>query len=148
MFRRLIETWPTWATLPLRVALGLIFIAHGAQKVFGVWGGAGLSKWMAGSTPYAFMRPSWMWLAAAAFAELVGGLLVLCGLLTRLGALLIIPVMLVAMVGVHWGAFFMSNRGIEFTLALMGMALALLIYGGGQASFDQALSRRRSGGRR
>ena len=70
------------------------------------------------------------------------------GLLTRVGALLILPVMLVAIFGVHWGSFFMSNRGIEYALSLLAMALALLITGGGRASFDEALMRRRGGGRR
>ena len=139
MFRRLIETWPTWAALPLRVALGLVFIAHGAQKVFGVWGGAGLAKYTAGEPPFGWMQPGWLWLYAAAFAELVGGVLVLLGLLTRLGALVIVPVMLVAIFGVHWGAFFMSARGIEFALTLLMVALALLILGGGRASLDEAL---------
>jgi putative oxidoreductase len=47
--------------------------------------------------------------------------------------------MLVAMLGVHWGAFFMNNKGIEYTVALFGMAFALLISGGGQASIDRML---------
>lgn len=148
MWRRLVETWPTWATLPLRIVLGAVFIAHGAQKVLGMWGGPGLSKFASGDAPYSWMQPGWLWLGAAAFAELVGGVLVLAGLLTRVGALLILPVMLVAIFGVHWGSFFMSNRGIEYALSLLAMALALLITGGGRASFDEALMRRRGGGRR
>ncbi len=47
--------------------------------------------------------------------------------------------MIVAMFGVHWGAFFMGNKGIVYTVALLGMALALIIAGGGQASIDQML---------
>lgn len=138
MFRRLIDTWPTWITVPLRLALGIIMIAHGAQKVFGVWGGPGMTKFLANPAPMG-LQPSWLWMGAAAFAELVGGALVLFGLFTRLGALMIVPVMLVAMFGVHWGSFFMSSRGIEYTVALLGMALALLISGGGRASVDETL---------
>ena len=82
-------------------------------------------------------------MGAAAFAELAGGALILLGLLTRVGALLIIPVMLVAMFGVHWaGGFFSTNKplaGVEFTVALLGMALALLISGGGRVSVDERL---------
>jgi putative oxidoreductase len=150
MFRRLIATSRTWFTLPLRLALGVIFVAHGAQKVFGVWGGRGLAAFTAGTAPMN-LRPAWLWLGAAAFAELIGGALVLVGLLTRLGALFILPVMFVAMFGVHWsGGFFMSGKpvaGIEYTVALTGMALALLIAGGGRASIDETLMRGR-GGRR
>jgi putative oxidoreductase len=144
MFRRLIETWRTWATMPLRLTLGLIFIAHGAQKVFGAWGGPGLQRFVAGSPPFSWMQPPWLWMGAAAFAELLGGALVLTGLLTRVGAFLILAVMLTAMFGVHWaGGFFLSNQptpGTEYTVALVGLALALLITGGGRASFDETLS--------
>ncbi|HEX8476317.1 MAG TPA: DoxX family protein [Pyrinomonadaceae bacterium] len=139
MFRRLVETWPTWTTVPLRVALGLIFIAHGAQKVLGVWEGPGLSKFAANPAPFG-LQPSWLWMGAAAFAELIGGILILLGFLTRLGAFAIAVIMLIAMFGVHWsGGFFLSNKGIEYTLALLGMALALLVSGGGRASVDETL---------
>lgn len=137
------RTQPTWMTLPVRIALGLIFIAHGAQKVFGVWGGKGLAAVTAGDAPFG-LQPAWLWMGAAAFAELIGGVLVLLGLLTRFGALMIVPVMLVAMFGVHWGSFFLQNRGIEYTVALLAMALALLIGGGGRFSFDETLSGTRS----
>lgn len=137
------RTQPTWMTVPVRIALGLIFIAHGAQKVFGVWGGKGLRAFTEGPAPFG-LQPAWLWLGTAACAELVGGLLVLLGLLTRFGALMIVPVMLVAMFGVHWGAFFLQSRGIEYTLALLAMALALVIAGGGRMSFDEILSSTRT----
>ena len=140
MFRKLIATTPTWITVPLRLALGLIFIAHGAQKVFGAFNGPGLARWMTFPTPLSFMRPTWFWLGAAALAELVGGILVLTGLLTRVGAFLILCVMLTAMLGVHWKNGFFLPGGIEFTIALSGICLALLIAGGGQASADGALA--------
>jgi putative oxidoreductase len=143
MWRKLVATAPTWMTVPVRLALGIIFIAHGAQKVLGVWGGKGLADFTSGDAPLG-LRPAWLWLGAAAISELVGGALVFVGLLTRLGALSIAFVMLVAMFGVHWGAFFMNNRGIEYTVALLGMALALIIAGGGQASIDQMLMNTRS----
>jgi len=137
MFQRLIETSPTWITVPLRVVLGIIFCAHGAQKVFGAWEGPGLAKFSAFPAPLG-MQPGWLWMGAAAFAELVGGILILTGLLTRVGAALIAFVMLVAILGVHWGTFF-GGKGMEYPLSLLGMALALLIAGGGQASLDRSL---------
>ncbi len=82
------------------------------------------------------------WLTAAAFSELVGGVLVLLGLLTRLGAFAIMCVMSVAILGIHWGSFFQQNHGMEFALSMFGVALSLLITGGGRASADQMISRR------
>lgn len=140
MFRRIIATSPTWITVPLRLALAAVFIGHGAQKVLGVWGGPGFSKFISLPAPYAFMKPSWLWMGAAAVSELVGGVLLLLGLLTRVGAFFLTCTMLVAVVGVHWPAFFASNKGIEYPLSLLAMSLALLISGGGIASIDLALS--------
>ncbi|MBV9209554.1 MAG: DoxX family protein [Acidobacteria bacterium] len=147
MFRKLIATAPTWFTLPVRLALGAIFFAHGAQKVFGWWGGRGFSASVSGTPPFGFMRPAWFWMGAAVFSEFLGSLLVFFGLLTRVGAFFIMCVVLTAMFGVHWaGGFFMSSQpipGIEYTLALLGMSLALVIAGGGQASIDMGLMKAR-----
>jgi putative oxidoreductase len=141
MFRKLLATAPTWMNLPLRLALGAIFIAHGGGKTFGWFGGKGLSAFLSNSSPpFEFMRPAWFWMGAAAISELLGGILVLAGLLTRLGALLIAFVMLTAMFGVHLKGGFFLPAGYEYTLALLGMALALIIAGGGQLSFDQKLA--------
>lgn len=146
MLRRIASTSSSWAPVPLRLALGAIFIAHGAQKVLGSFGGPGLSKFISFPPPFAFMRPGWLWMGAAAVAELLGGILVLLGLLTRFGAFLLVCVMLTAMIGVHWkNGFFLSPEtpGIEYTIILLAAALALLISGGGQASIDRAISGRR-----
>ena len=140
MFRRLIATSPTWFTVPVRLALAAVMIAHGSQKVLGTFGGPGFKTFIGGNTPFGFMRPAWVWLAAAALSELVGGLLVGLGFLTRVGAFFIGCVMLTAIIGVHWPNFFANNRGYEYPLALLGIAIALLISGGGQASVDRALS--------
>src|SRR6185369_5511537 len=141
MLRRIIATSPTWFTLPIRLALAAVMIAHGSQKVLGTFNGPGFKAFISNSTPFTFMRPSWLWLAAAALSELVGGLLVGLGFLTRVGAFFIACVMLTAILGVHLpGGFFAANRGYEYPLSLLGMALALLISGAGQASIDRALS--------
>jgi putative oxidoreductase len=140
MFRKIMATSPSWVTVPIRLALGAVMIGHGAQKVLGSFGGPGLEKFVSNTTPFGFMRPAWLWLGAAAISELVGGALVVLGLLTRVGAFFIACTMLTAVVGVHWGSFF-APAGMEYPLSLLGMALALMISGGGMASVDLALSK-------
>ena len=129
--------------LPIRLALGVIFIAHGSQKVFGAFGGAGFDAWI--NTPVQLTLPAWspplrFWLTCAAFAELLGGALVFLGLLTRVGALLLAIVMSVALYFVHWRyGFFLHDNGIdgiEYVFALLCCCIALLIDGGGRVSFD------------
>ena len=145
MFQKIVATSASWFTVPIRLALAAVMIAHGAQKVLGTFNGSGFSKFIAGTAPFGFMRPAWFWLGAAALSELVGGILVALGFLTRVGAFFIACTMLTAIAGVHWsGGFFASNRGYEYPLSLLAMAIALLIAGGGQASVDRALT----GGRR
>ena len=144
MFRRLIATSATWFALPIRLGLAAVMIAHGAQKVLGSFNGPGFNTYIQGNTPFTFMRPTWLWLSAAAFSEFLGGILVGIGFLTRVSAFFIGCVMLTAIAGVHWtGGFFASNRGYEYPLSLLAMAIALMISGGGQASVDKALSSRR-----
>ncbi|HEX9001987.1 MAG TPA: DoxX family protein [Blastocatellia bacterium] len=133
---RLTATINTWALFPLRLALGAIFFAHGAQKIFGVWGGKGLTAWTAAAAPYN-LQPAWAWLSAAAFAEFIGGLMVMLGFMTRVGAFMIACVMGVALAAVHWkNGFFLTQGGFEYTLALLAMALTLIIAGGGNGSVD------------
>lgn len=148
MFRKLIATSSSWVPVPLRLVMAAIFIGHGAQKVLGSWGGPGFKAFIAGDTPFPFMRPAWLWLAAAALSELVGAILLLLGLLTRVAAFLLACTMLTAIIGVHWGKFFNSNGGYEYALALFAISVALIISGGGAASIDRALSGSATGGRR
>ncbi|HEV7842325.1 MAG TPA: DoxX family protein [Pyrinomonadaceae bacterium] len=138
MWRKLIATQPVWLTLPLRLALGVIMFAHGSQKVLGMYGGSGWSAWVSGEAPMG-LRPSWLWLGAAAISEFLGGILVFFGAITRLSALAIAITMLVAICGVHMGAFFANSRGFEYPLALFAIAVALIITGGGKASIDRYL---------
>ena len=143
MFRRLISTSATWIPVPLRLASGLIFMAHGSQKVFGSFEGPGFKTFTSAPAPFPFMKPAWLWMSAAAVSELIGGLLIFFGLLTRVGAVLIACTMLTAIAAVHWPVFF-APRGLEFPLTLLAAMLALLISGGGMASIDRAIA----GGRR
>ncbi len=143
MFRRIISTTASWAPLPLRLVMAAVFIAHGAGKVLGTFGGPGLKAFTSGpmaTTPFPFMKPAWLWLGAAAISELLGGILILLGLLTRVGAFLILCTMLTAVVGYHWKAGFFAPGGIEYPLTLLAICLTLLITGGGAASIDRNLS--------
>jgi len=143
MLRRLTSTSASWAPLPLRLALGVAFIGHGAQKVFGSFHGPGLRTFTSFAAPFSFMRPAGAWMAAAAFGELIGGALVFLGLLTRLGAFVITCVMLTVIFGVLRHKGFFAPEGMELAIAFLAMALALLITGGGQASVDRMIGGRR-----
>ncbi|HEV8662556.1 MAG TPA: DoxX family protein [Candidatus Methylomirabilis sp.] len=145
MLEALLQTSDTWALPPIRLALGAIFIGHGAQKLFGWFGGYG-PKGTIGYFQQALGVPPPLTVLAI-LAEFFGGLGVLLGLLTRLAAAGITAVMLVAIAKVHWGHGFFLNwelkpnrgHGYEMNLALIGMALALLIAGGGALSVDRLL---------
>ncbi|MCI0331209.1 MAG: DoxX family protein [candidate division Zixibacteria bacterium] len=134
----LFSTSPTWVSFPLRIPLGVIFIAHGAQKLLGWFGGPGLQG-TAGFFEQAGLTPGIFWATLAACGEFFGGLLVLLGLATRFGALNIAIVMLVAIFKVHWPVFFAPN-GFEYPMALLGSAIVLLTTGGGKLSVDAAIS--------
>ena len=143
MFRKIIMTWPVWFTLPIRLALGGIMFAHGAQKVLGSFGGPGLNAMMSQpEAPFSFMRPAGVWWTIAALSEFLGGIVIVLGLFTRVGAFLILCTMITAVFGVHWPVFF-APKGIEYPMALGAMSVALLISGGGMASVDLALTGRR-----
>ncbi len=137
-------TFPSWSHLVVRLALGVVFFAHGAQKVFGWFGGRGLSATIAG---FRQMNIPAAATVLAAFVECFGGLAVLVGFLTRPAALGLIAVMLVAIAKVHVAHGFFLNwsmtpgkgHGFEFNLALLAMALAILIGGGGVLSIDRLI---------
>jgi putative oxidoreductase len=125
--------------LVLRLVLGVIFIGHGAQKLFGSFGGpriSGFTKML----EQMGVKPAKPMAILAALAEFVGGILVMLGFLTPLAALALIGVMIVAVLTVHLkNGFFNTNGGYEFNLALAGMALTLLIVGAGAYSLDSTL---------
>lgn len=136
MLRKILLTdTQEWGTLPLRLVLGLVFMAHGAQKLFGWLGGGGLSATAAHFAAKLGFTPGVFWAGLAGAGEFFGGLLVILGLATRVGACFIAGVMVVAIVKVHRGAFFLPG-GMEFALVLLGVAVALIIKGGGRFSLD------------
>ena len=122
-----------------RLMLGLAMAAHGSQKLFGWFGGYGLSG-TGGFFEQLGFRPGRAYAAAAASAEVAGGLLVALGLLGPVGPALILSVMLVAVVAVHWnGGFFAQSNGIEVPFLYSAGALGLALAGPGRYSFDALL---------
>jgi putative oxidoreductase len=152
MLRNFLKTNNDVALTVLRLVLGIVFFAHGAQKVFGWFGGYGFSPTLQ------FMAGLGIPKAMAAFAiaaEFGGSILLILGALTRLGALGIIGVMLGAMATVHLKVGFFMNwngnqkgEGFEYHLLALAIALALLIRGGGAYSVDVALTQTRTGMRK
>ena len=141
-FSRLVATEAGWGALALRVPVGVIFAAHGAQKLFGLFGGYGLE-----GTGEFFgslgLTPGYLMALLAGAAEFFGGLALLIGLLVRPAAAALAFAMVVAIFAVHIDkGLFMSNNGYEFALALLAASAALLFSGAGRASLDAALARR------
>jgi putative oxidoreductase len=125
--------------LLLRGALGAVFISHGAQKLFGWFGGHGLNATAEGFESMG-MRPGRLNAIAASGTEIGSGALMALGLATPLAASGITAVMLTAINRVHRkNGFFNANGGIEFNLMLLTGALALADAGPGEPSLDSAL---------
>jgi putative oxidoreductase len=139
----LLGTYPSWSRLVVRLALGIVFFTHGAQKIFGWFGGHGLKATIQVYQQYLKIPPAAT--TAAALVECFGGLALIVGLLSRPAALGVIVVMLVAIAKVHWkNGFFLATQpgqanGWEYNFALVAMGLAVLIGGGGALSIDYML---------
>jgi putative oxidoreductase len=125
--------------LLLRLAVGGIMAAHGAQKLFGWWGGPGINGTVGMCGSFAYRFPVLMgW--SLAFTESGGGLLIAAGLLTPLGALGVTIVMINAVYLVHWSkGFFVGKGGYEFNLLIAASAVALAAIGPGRFSLDHAI---------
>ena len=146
MLRKLIATDDTSATTILRVVLGIVFFAHGAQKMLGWFGGYGFTGTMGYFTGTMHIPAVFAFLAIA--AEFFGALGLIVGLLTRVAAFGILTTMLVAVAMVHSQFGFFANwsgtqkgEGYEYHLLVIAMCLFLTIRGAGALSVDQQLSR-------
>lgn len=125
----------------LRIIAGITFAAHGAQKLFGWFGGYGLegvAQWMESIG----LAPGYLMALMAGSAEFFGGVALIIGLLVRPAAAVLAVTMLVAIFTVHLAnGFFMSNNGYEFALALLAISVALVFEGAGKLSIDSKLAR-------
>jgi putative oxidoreductase len=122
--------------LILRLVAGLTIAAHGAQKLFGWFGGPGFVKVAQGYHTQG-LKPSWLWASLVVLGEVGGGLSLISGFLTPLGAAGMVGAMFMAIFKVHWkNGFWSSKRGLEFPLSLLTMALALGFTGPGNYALD------------
>jgi putative oxidoreductase len=140
LWNRLIESDAGWGTLALRIPAGIIFAAHGAQKLFGWFGGYGLDgtgQWMDSIG----LAPGYLMALLAGSIEFFGGLALIAGLLVRPVAAALAFAMVVAIFSVHaQHGLFVAKNGYEFALALLGIAVALAVSGGGRGSVDRVLA--------
>jgi len=123
----------------VRILVGIIFVAHGSQKLFGAFGGYGLEgtgQYMASLG----LTPGYLMALLSGSAEFFGGLGLVVGLLARPAAVVLAATLVVAILSVHIShGLFMANNGYEFALALLGGVIAVLIEGAGKFSVDQKI---------
>lgn len=140
LIKRITHTQAGYGLTVLRIVAGLTFAAHGAQKLFGWFGGYGLEgvgQWMESIG----LSPGYWMALMAGSAEFFGGLALIVGVLARPAAAVLAVTMLVAIITVHLAnGFFMSNNGYEFALALLAMSLAVVIEGAGKLSLDKRIA--------
>lgn len=135
----------------LRLALGAVFVAHGAQKLFGLWGGPGLSGMSRMLGQLGFNQYTYPLAILVALTEFFGGLLLIVGAATMWAALALIVEMGVAAYKVHWpNGFFLNwsvtpgrGHGIEFSVVLIAALLSLVLTGPGALSFEDRRHRSR-----
>jgi len=118
-----------WASLPLRLGLGIMFASHGAQKVFGLFGGPGLQKFTGVIKSLGFVPPG-LFAGLAAYGELIGGTLLIVGLCTRIASVYLAVFIMIAGVRVHLAhGFFLQNGGVEYVFVIACSCLALALSG-------------------
>ncbi|NQZ87984.1 MAG: DoxX family protein [Saccharospirillaceae bacterium] len=136
---KILSTNAGFDALALRIPAAIIFIAHGAQKLFAWFGGYGLEgtgQWMASIG----LEPGYQMALMAGSVEFFGGIALLMGLMVRPVALMLAVTMLVAIYSVHFvNGLFMSANGYEFALALLAISVSLVISGAGKFSVDNRL---------
>jgi len=142
LINKLLDTDAGWGALALRIPVGIIFAAHGAQKLFGWFGGYGLEgtgQWMDSIG----LSPGFLMALLAGGTEFFGGLALIIGLLVRPASAALAFAMVIAIFSVHiQNGLFMSNNGYEFGLALLAASVSLMFSGAGRASVDRLVAAR------
>jgi putative oxidoreductase len=139
---------PSFGPVALRIAVGVVFVAHGAQKLFGIWGGGGPSGTAAFFAQLG-LSPAFLIALLVGFVELGGGLLLLAGAFTLYAAIALTIDMIVAVWKVHLANGFFLNwtiapgigHGYEFNLVLIGALVSLMLTGAGALSVDRRRAR-------
>lgn len=130
------------SALPLRLIAGILFIAHGAQKLFAWFGGYGLEgtgQWMESIG----LAPGYLMALMAGSVEFFGGILLLVGFLTRPTSFVLAITMIVAIFTAHIdNGLFMAANGYEFALALFAISISLMFSGAGKLSLDNEVAKR------
>ncbi|MED4206781.1 DoxX family protein [Neobacillus mesonae] len=122
--------------LIIRLVIGVLFIGHGAQKLFGWFGGYGL-KGTGGWFESIGVKPGVTMALFAGLAEFIGGLMFALGLLTPLAGILIAGTMAMAIVKVHApNGLWATSNGYEYNLTLLAVAIGIALIGPGQYALD------------
>lgn len=142
LLRNISQSNAGYAGWALRVPVAIIFIVHGAQKLFGAFEGYGLEgtgQWMESIG----LAPGYLMALLAGSAEFFGGLLLLVGLLTRPVAVVLAITMVVAIFSVHLeNGFLLTNNGYEFGLALLAASVSLAFSGAGKLAIDEIIAKK------
>jgi len=121
----------------IRIAVGVIVAGHGAQKLFGWWGGQGLERWSVAVASMGFAQPR-LFALLAAFTEFFGGLMLAVGVLTPLVCAALAVDMIVAIRKVHWSkGFWVTKGGSEYALSLLIAFVVFGFHGSPRYSFDE-----------
>ena len=139
---RFFSTLDSFGPTVLRLLLTVVFTVHGARETFGLFGGPGWAATLAHWTSAEGLNMPYSVAAGILATEIVGAMGLLLGFLTRLAAAGIFSAMVVAAISaLHPTGGILASQGIEYTLTLAAVALALMFMGGGRFSFDKAITR-------
>ncbi len=124
----------------LRVVLGAILVPHGCQKFFGWFGGPGFVRFTQIFENIGY-KPGALWVTLVALTELVGGLMLVFGLFTRVAAAALVIFMINSIWFTSAKGFFWTQGGMEYSILILAAALVFLVHGGGRCSIDRSIGK-------